>query len=127
MAQGKAYICSFAERARGAESQVGETENISAHNRLPISDALVRMLNRKVPNDRQGRTYAELIAQILIQKAVGGDLRAIKEVLDRVEGRVAPASKVRPRKEHHGPPEISVVYEIPTPNSEASPISKVAS
>jgi hypothetical protein len=57
----------------------------------PITIALVKMLNDRVPNDPRRRTYAELIAEVLIREAVKGDIQAIKEMTDRVEGETSEA------------------------------------
>jgi hypothetical protein len=47
------------------------------------------MMHRKVPNDRRGRSHADLIAETLVRKALEGDVLAFKKILDRVEGRVS--------------------------------------
>jgi hypothetical protein len=73
----------------------------------PITGALVKMLDEKVPNDPRRRTHAEVIAGMLIRKALKGDLQAIKEIADRVEGKVLEAS-------HHElaqPVDLRVVFE----------------
>ena len=72
----------------------------------PITTALAKMLDERVPNDPRRRTYAEVIADVLVRKAVKGDLQAIKEIADRVEGKVSEAR----HKELAGPVEIRVVY-----------------
>jgi hypothetical protein len=35
-----------------------------------------------------GRTIAQLIAEWLVKAAIRGDIRALRELLDRVEGKV---------------------------------------
>jgi hypothetical protein len=40
-----------------------------------------------LPDDPQGRTYAEAIAETLVQKALAGDIRAAQELADRAEGK----------------------------------------
>jgi hypothetical protein len=45
------------------------------------------LLARPLPNDSEGRTYAEAIAEKLAQKALAGDIRAAQELADRAEGR----------------------------------------
>lgn len=64
-----------------------------------------------MPNDLRGRTYATLIADVLISKAVKGDPKAIKEITDRVEGRVGEVRHI----ESDQPVEFVVVYADPIP------------
>jgi len=45
------------------------------------------LLARPVPDDPEGRTYAEVIADKLAQKALAGDIRAAQELADRAEGK----------------------------------------
>jgi hypothetical protein len=53
----------------------------------PLSQACRDLLASSVPDDSQGRTYAEAIAEKLAQKALAGDIRAAQELADRAEGR----------------------------------------
>jgi hypothetical protein len=39
------------------------------------------------PDDPNGRTYAEVVAESLARAAVGGDVSAIRELADRTEGK----------------------------------------
>jgi hypothetical protein len=39
-------------------------------------------------DEKTGKTYAEIVAQKLIDLALGGDLEAIKEILNRIDGKV---------------------------------------
>jgi hypothetical protein len=43
---------------------------------------------RPVPDDPEGRTYAQAIAAKLAEKALAGDARAAGQLADRAEGRV---------------------------------------
>jgi hypothetical protein len=54
----------------------------------PVTDALRRLIVRRVPNDAEHRTYAEVLAQALVHAALKGKTEAAREVLDRVEGRL---------------------------------------
>jgi len=40
-----------------------------------------------MPDDPEGRTFAEAIAETLAEKALAGDIRAAQEIADRAEGR----------------------------------------
>ncbi len=45
------------------------------------------MLQSSCADDPAQRTYAEVIAGVLLQRACIGDIRAVREIADRVEGR----------------------------------------
>lgn len=124
MTEGKAKIRRFAERTMRAHSEDAEMVNMSLRSRRPITDALARMVSRKVPNDPQGKTFAELIANVIMRRAIKGDLRAIKLIMDCVDGQVP---LPRQGEERRDPPAIRVIYDRPKPKNEASPISMVAS
>lgn len=76
---------------RGIETrfQAGVSGNPHGRPRTkPLSDAYRALLNKKDPNDKEGRTYAEVIAMAQVKKAIDGDPRAVAEIADRVEGKV---------------------------------------
>lgn len=60
-----------------------------------IRDALMVALNREA-RDAEGRPTRKLalIAEKLVEKAISGDVPAIKEIADRVDGRPAQALQV---------------------------------
>jgi len=53
----------------------------------PLTDALTDMLQSSCLDDPAQRTYAEVIAEMLLKSACRGDIRAVREITDRVEGR----------------------------------------
>ncbi len=53
----------------------------------PLSHACRELLALPLPDDPEGRTYAEAIAQALAEKALAGDIRAAQEIADRAEGK----------------------------------------
>jgi hypothetical protein len=55
--------------------------------KTPIADACRELLNKPAPDDPSGRSYAELIAERLVAKAIAGDIRAAQELADRSEGK----------------------------------------
>lgn len=89
---------------------------------LPISDALREILEQSVPAGirkilrRELRTdlkpdacFADAIALVLVAKAVTGDVSAIKEIMDRVEGRAGKSDEFGARPEV----KFRVVYDSP--------------
>jgi hypothetical protein len=66
---------------------VDERRNTAGRPRLTqITDALREQVSEELPGAPE-RTIAEAIARKLIKLAVGGDIAAIREVLDRTEGK----------------------------------------
>jgi hypothetical protein len=60
----------------------------------PITDVLADMLQSSSADDPAKRTYAEVIAEMLLKRACQGDIRAAREIADRVEGRPAQSVSV---------------------------------
>src|ERR1700689_3007873 len=56
-----------------------------------LSDAYRDKLSESVPNDPEGRSWAELMAEAQIRDAVRGNVQAAKEIADRTEGRARQA------------------------------------
>jgi len=52
-----------------------------------LSNAYKSKLEEAVPNDPEGRTWAELIAEAQVRDAVRGNVQAAREIADRTEGR----------------------------------------
>ncbi len=52
-----------------------------------LSDAYKNKLEELIPNDPEGRTWAELIAEAQVRDAVRGNVQAAREIADRTEGR----------------------------------------
>jgi hypothetical protein len=76
------------------------SDNQAGSGTLPISDAVREILEQPVPpvirmilerklamDLKPGASFADAITLVLFAKAVAGDLSAIKEITDRVEGR----------------------------------------
>lgn len=68
----------------------------------PRTGALARacraMLERPVPGDRQGRTYAQQIAERLADLALKGHTPSIRELADRAEGRAGQSLEIETRR-----------------------------
>jgi ribosomal protein L17 len=54
---------------------------------LTLSEAYRRELAKIDPHDALGRTFAEVLAEQMIVKASKGDVAALREIADRVEGK----------------------------------------
>jgi hypothetical protein len=52
-----------------------------------LSEACREVLAKRVPDDPEGRTYAQAIAQVLADLALEGDILAARELTDRAEGK----------------------------------------
>ena len=66
----------------------GQSGNPNGRPKLaPLSHACRELLAALIPDDPQGRTYAEAIAQTLATRALKGDIRAAQEMADRAEGK----------------------------------------
>jgi len=59
----------------------------------PITAELERLLGEEAPN-REGHTWAQVIAQALLEQASRGDVRAISELTNRLEGKPLQAVNV---------------------------------
>lgn len=127
MVTGKAKASRFVRRAMQTTAEQTEAENSCSQGRRPLTEAVIKLLNRKVPNDPRGRIFVDLIVEALVRKAIKGDVRAIKEITDRIELR-APLAR---RDEYDERPAVTIIWDKPGPNrnvpSVPVPISAVAS
>jgi len=89
---------------RGPSPDVGQTTQFKPGNRAnpggrpkwaPLSQACRELLAAPVPDDSEGRTYAEAIAETLAHKALAGDIRAAQEIADRAEGRARQSVEIQ--------------------------------
>ena len=51
--------------------------------KTPITDAMIEIVNRRVPNDPRGRVVADLLAEAIFREALKGNVKAAKEIADR--------------------------------------------
>lgn len=72
-------------------------------------ESLTAMLRRVLEKDHNGKSIGELLVERLVKEALGGKLPHIKEVLDRVEGRVK--EKIEVEAGGTG----CVVFQVPPP------------
>ena len=54
---------------------------------ITLSEAYRRELAKVDPTDPQGRTYAEVLAEKMRERACTGDVAALREMADRTEGK----------------------------------------
>lgn len=54
---------------------------------ITLSDAYRRILAEPVPGDPAGRTYADVIAEMVAMSATAGSVKAARELADRTEGK----------------------------------------
>lgn len=95
-----------AEKQRGNSAKTvvgrpfkkGESGNPNGRppKRLCLTNMLEDELRRLSPIDDNGekRTWAELVARALVRQAVKGDMAAIRELLDRLDGKPKQASSL---------------------------------
>jgi len=62
--------------------------------KTPLADACRELLNKPVPRDRSGRSYAEAIAERLAKEALAGNIPAAREIADRAEGKARQSMEV---------------------------------
>jgi hypothetical protein len=89
---GDAAIVAAGEATRWKSGQSGNPGG--RPKAAPLSHACRELLAQPVPNDPEGRTYAEAIAQTLGEKALAGDIRAAQELADRAEGKARQAIEI---------------------------------
>ena len=83
---------------RAAQWKPGQSGNPSGRpHKTPFTTALLRIVEKKLANDREGRAYLDAIAQQLVTRASKGDLASIRELADRIEGKPQRAGNSRRR------------------------------
>lgn len=89
---GKGNNPNIAEAGKAHRWRKGQSGNPSGRPKSKIlSDAYRSKLEEPVPNDPEGRTWAELIAEAQVRDAVRGNVQAAREIADRTEGRARQA------------------------------------
>jgi len=89
---GKSNNPNIAEDGKPYRWKKGKSGNPSGRPKSKtLSDAYRNKLEEPVPNDPEGRTWAELIAEAQVRDAVRGNVQAAREIADRTEGRARQA------------------------------------
>jgi len=70
------------ERAR----ELGSISGNVRHQQAEFSRLLDQMLSRRFPGDKEHRTFKQALAEVLIGRAIAGDMQACKILLDRWAG-----------------------------------------
>jgi hypothetical protein len=82
----------FVEAGKPHRFKKGQSGNPSGRPKSKtLSDAYKSKLEELIPNDPEGRTWAEIIAEAQIRDAVRGNVQAAREIADRTEGRARQA------------------------------------
>jgi Family of unknown function (DUF5681) len=98
-------------RGEGFRWKPGQSGNPGGRPRTAkLAEAYRNKLASLVPDDAQGRSYAEAIADKLALQALKGDIRAAQELADRAEGR---PSQMAPPAEQDGVK--YVILDMPRP------------
>lgn len=94
--KGKSLVTADKQRKPPTEKQLetlkqhafppGVSGNPSGRPAKPFTAALLRIVEKKLANDPDGRQLIDAIAQQLVAKASKGDLASIRELVDRIEG-----------------------------------------
>lgn len=89
---GKSNNPNIAEEGKPHRWKKGQSGNPSGRPKSKTLSAAYRnKLEEPVPNDPEGRTWAELIAEAQVRDAVRGNVQAAREIADRTEGRARQA------------------------------------
>jgi hypothetical protein len=71
--------------------QPGQSGNPGGRPKNIFNEAYLRILNKTVANDPQGLRVIDAIAERVATQAMKGDLKAVAEIADRIQGRPMPA------------------------------------
>jgi uncharacterized protein DUF5681 len=75
------------EVGKATRFRPGISGNAAGRPRDVISIEMKRMLGEECPLRKDGSTWAQAIAQVVLSKALRGDIRYVEVVFDRVEGK----------------------------------------
>jgi hypothetical protein len=91
MAALKPKVMRAAQPAAGAAAERTKAVNVGAPAERPSYEALVKMMKLTVRDFQNAQTHEDPIAAALVRKGLTGDVEAIMEITDIVEGRVSRA------------------------------------
>jgi Family of unknown function (DUF5681) len=67
----------------------GQSGNPGGRPKKPLTDLLEWQLVQRVPGDKLGRSYAQLLIASIVKRAIKKSDILAKEIFDRIEGKVA--------------------------------------
>jgi hypothetical protein len=111
MITGKPKTRSLLRRVVQVAAQHTEADAVTSisSSRRPLTEALTKAVNRRVPNDPRGRTFADLIAEALVRRALAGNVKAARAITNWLERSVPPWRDPK-GKRNHIPTEIKVIW-----------------
>jgi Family of unknown function (DUF5681) len=74
-----------------------------------LTGPLEEFLSRRVPHDKQRHQYIDLLIESMVKRAISRSDTLVKEIFDRVEGRITPA------EETSGSRGNTIIIDIPRP------------
>ena len=74
-----------------------------------LTGPLEEFLSHAVPHDKQKRQYVDLLIESMVKRAISHSDTLVKEIFDRVEGRIPPA------EETSGSRGNTIIIDIPRP------------
>lgn len=72
----------------------GQSGNPGGRPKKLISTVYADLAEAKVPGDKKGRTYAQVLAEAQFRAAIKGKTEAAREIANRIEGKVERAQRV---------------------------------
>lgn len=76
------------EKGNAVGFQPGQSGNPSGRPKsITLSEAYRKALAQAYPDDPEGRTYAEVIADKIVMSAATGEVSSAREIADRTEGK----------------------------------------
>ena len=85
----------------GRRFQKGRSGNPKGRppNKSCLTALLREELDKASPEDKEGKSYAELIVQSMIRLAIEGNSTALKEIWDRIDGKTTTPMSVETREQ----------------------------
>jgi len=74
--------------------QPGQSGNPGGRRKDIFSEAYLRILNKTIINDPEGRRLIDAIAEKVAEQAMKGDLKAVAEIADRLQGKPTQAGSL---------------------------------
>lgn len=88
--QAAKQVKSFAERGKATRFKKGQSGNPNGRpkNKSSFAACLREEIDKICPHDKQGRTWTEVIVFATLRLAMTGNSTALKEVWERIDGKV---------------------------------------